>query len=385
MAAAWAPELRLAELSRASARDFRGWVSDGPKACVRTHGLNNGQVEMLPWESALFKKGEIPNAMQTAQIPDSALEPYVDGRDSALSVFSKKRGTFKDMLDTFNKNKAAILGMDRSMVLEGAFLESHALEFGTEMVHSQALGAFPGEGKNVSTVDCVAALVKIQSSILCMTCGPAVVGQVRGVQSMISAVTEGEGISAGEVKTYGTFYKEVAARLGNFCDDETDFGEVLRGRAAVESKIKQFKAIVDGGKAVDLDELKALRRFGWLLNPEETKQADGWIRDATKQRVVCLASLKDAGSQGGCGGGQASKAALAATGSAASSSKAGAKGKEKVDLVKLALSSASASVGGKATKGGKKTTKGDKLADKGLGANSGAKANLLKFWGGATA
>lgn len=146
------------------------------------------------------------------------------------------------------------LGLDRTFSLELAFVNEKAEPLAMRSIHAAVLDALPNETTTKQFSKVLLALQEIKSSPLCMACGPAIIAEVDGVHSMVSAIDEAIGIEGRDILNFSEFYKKVVSKLLYFCERVQAASGIFKkttllGRAAIQDlyqTVSRTKA--DGGQ-----------------------------------------------------------------------------------------------------------------------------------------
>ena len=183
---------------------------------LKATALNSGVVRMLPWEAALFNKGDIAGSRTTCAVPGELLTDVVNVRDACTRLIGTGMCTFAGMRKSISPSIKQLLTLGKTIFLEFVFLCDHATIMATAQVHAAALEALPSEGTTGTFTQVLLDFERVKRLSACQAVGPMLVQELNGVISLVRGLSEGVGPAPDRVCSYSLFYKAVIKKCENF-------------------------------------------------------------------------------------------------------------------------------------------------------------------------
>mgnify|MGYP000450175532 CR=1 FL=1 len=276
-------------------------------AKCKSLALNAVALRMLPWESILYSRGELPGVAQTVRPEASLLEEYSNVGDVVINTLGNGPHTFQEMRRITSSHAKAWMGLDRSFSLEYAFLLVHAEKICTQQVHRAVLDALPSEGQHKGFSHVLLKLQEICMSPRCLAIGGSSSREVDGVYAMVGGLDEGISVDSKDLSKFSDFYKLVVARLQFFYKREESgpsagpFKRDLVGTPALMDLYEWVDAVKKDNVVVDMKTIQPLRTFTWLLSAPQVVKVNEWVSAATLAYAGMLSKMlsdKASGAEG---------------------------------------------------------------------------------------
>lgn len=283
------------------------------RATLKTIGLNTGQLEPLPWEKLLFRKGEMPGVPVTIKLPEPLLVAIRNGRSAAMDVLvgGRKRMTISKMRNLILGGMSAIREADRSFEVDLEFLDKHAEQMLGDQCKERFLAELPTSTTVVEIGDCVKALTALRESEALEACGVSLIEEFEMALKFIQNLGVGAGPHIRDAATYTEFYKTVLARAAYFFSYEDEGQDaagkvtsvVKYGSTAVKDCFAKMRTAFDGDAANPGQHrlvVKRLKTFQWVLDNSQREEVVNWIKVMADAGEDCSSSshaivtLKDA-------------------------------------------------------------------------------------------
>jgi hypothetical protein len=140
-------------------------------------------------------------------------------------------------------------------------------------------------------------LQKIKRSSPCLLGGAAFLGELEGISSIVSNLSQGIPPADTDVIKFSDFYKLVLKKAENFhfvhVHKEGHIGHMnvvcackLYGAKALEHQMMEFAATLALGHVKTLIDVQPFRTYKWLLSPAQKEQTTLWIADILKRADV---------------------------------------------------------------------------------------------------
>ena len=146
---------------------------------VKSVGLNNGQLPAKPWERCLFSEGCFEHLPRFDHVPQAMLAKIKAARDAAED-FLRHAGSDGDdaslqkMCEVLIGKSKQLLKLDRTMIVDLAFIEHKARDLLQHTVEQRTLSCFPSETHSLTLMECAKRLVEFQSSYAFKACNSTV-------------------------------------------------------------------------------------------------------------------------------------------------------------------------------------------------------------------
>jgi hypothetical protein len=257
--------------------------------------INASSVPMLPWEIPLIAPGSLTHVRSTLVLPDSMLLEMKNVRSAVLEDMGTAPLTFKEMRREVDKNLKQYLQLDRTFTLERDFLFNHVDKLAIERVHADAFSAFPtGDEVPVATIEnCIIKLERITVSPCCTAVGPSLIGEIKGIISLLSSLNELHGPSSAELVRYSPFYQACITKFANFYTVDlvenasaTANTKRLHGKRALCHSFKELYDRSEKNETIEPVKVRKLIAYMWLLQKENQDMLKLWLPKAIRDSMM---------------------------------------------------------------------------------------------------
>ena len=261
---------------------------------LRTLGVQCGALPRLPWEVVCFGVHDpLPGVPLAVRLDASCVQDSKDSRDAVLEAFAKykTRLTFAEMKKIVNTQCEAVGNSDRWWSLEKTFLDTIAEDLVSTRVRARVLELFPKdcsehEAKTYKTI--VDGLESLGTSLDVQTVGGDLFDDIQAVQSFVENLQKSVAPTEARIKRMNDWFKSVLLAAENLCvanfPGKATKGKpgpeiMICGREAFARKWQAFAAAPESSKAKLTEDM---RRFYWLLTPEQKAEVDLNVKKTVK-------------------------------------------------------------------------------------------------------
>ena len=118
-------------------------------AALKGAACNSGEVPFMNWEAMLHSAGSLKGLPQFVNLPADLLMKISGARETAAG-FIENSYCFKDMYRILSGKVKVLKSLDRSFVLELAYLEKHAAVIGGQIISERVIESLPDSGRQVA-------------------------------------------------------------------------------------------------------------------------------------------------------------------------------------------------------------------------------------------
>jgi hypothetical protein len=256
------------------------WVADEGELSlwsrVKTILVNTVQWEPYPWEALLYPRGSIEGAPIFLQIPDEVLEPMSNLHDTVHELCTGKAETMESMRDKMLKAREELEGYHVSARLDLHFLEFHAVAVLKRKVVEDTLASVPDAGA-LDFVEILKNFRAVRRSARVVASDPDTREQLDGLIGLVKNLADASSPSATEFKKLDDVVKQVFTKIVALytVDYAEEHGvglskflkKTLHGSEAVLHTFAKIQSqAASSPETLALEDIKPLKRFGWLLN-----------------------------------------------------------------------------------------------------------------------
>ena len=132
-----------------------------------------GDLKMHIWESLLWEIGRIPDVPAEVRVPKQQLSDFEHGRQVVADLFPLSDGlpTISQMKKDVNAKFKDLVGLDRSFVLDLAFLQEKVEPIAVAQLEGSILAALPEKDLPISPTDTMLRLERLKSARLTTALG----------------------------------------------------------------------------------------------------------------------------------------------------------------------------------------------------------------------
>ena len=257
--------------------------------------VNSSAVMRFPWERFLYGDDKIEGVAETTRIPDTLTKDIKVCRSAAFKLLGDQACmlSISDCIRCLKPHLKTLEGYDRTWRLDWELLSVHAEPMIWESIEAKVLSAFPQTGSPVSEMQ------KVADEILSIRDGPQMVALPPSYSQLLTAshsimvnLIGHEAPDRRTIAKYGPHHLAILQAATVFCTfydgpsgaaASNAAGKLLWGKPALQKRFQQAKRVYDTDGVDSLDSYAEFRRFSWLLDAEQQKVVDVWVREATKK------------------------------------------------------------------------------------------------------
>ena len=197
--------------------------------------------------------------------------------------------TFVDMRSVLKKKCELLAGMDKTFMLELAWLDG-AAEALEKSVLKQTLQCLPAETRSITFLQSLAQLAAHRKSEMVQRSSTAAKERLASVEAVVYGLSRGVAPAANPGLLAG-FYNEVLSQASHFFTtppEGSSTAVALTGKAAVDQHLDGLRARMDAKQDIILGDIEKVKGFWWLLSPVQ----EALMQTLTKQALETLKSSR---------------------------------------------------------------------------------------------
>lgn len=295
---------------------------------LKTIAMNSHQFKPLWWEPLMFPKGSIPDCPLHLKVPEKWIEKLMPAREFMGDIVEDCK-TIHDVIRKIEKSAATLISLDRNFECDINFMRNHGVAVLQKRVEEMVLDTLPTDGASADFAITLAKIRDVRKSETVAALGDSYAQEVDGIYDLLQQISSGQPPQDKDVSRFSSLTKQVLQRSALFCRFEVPGAErkgrgkcsplVVYGVEAVQQRFNMLQDAAKKGQTMDLQELRPVKQFKWLLEDAQKLTFAQWLRVAIPAHSSCMPALANDSAQSETQGGGASSS-IAASSSAGNAS-----------------------------------------------------------------